>query len=71
MQRIAADGLAYTYIDFVTWYGTHAELLWESATATEHSGRIDIQALPPRSQASHPTGVTVRESALPSDVTLR
>ena len=69
MQRIAADGLAYTYIDFVTWYGTHAELLWESATATEHSGRIDIQALPPRSQASHPTGVTVRESALPRDVT--
>ena len=51
MLRIAADG---------RWYSTHTELIWESATATEHS----------RSQASHPTGVTVRASALPRDVTV-
>jgi len=69
MQRIAADGLAYTYTDFVTWYGTHAARLWESATATEHSGRTDLQALPSRSEASHPAGVTVRAGALPRDAT--
>jgi hypothetical protein len=60
MLRIAADGY---------WYNTHTERRWESATATEHSGGIDIQALSPRSQASHPTGATVRASALPRDVT--
>ena len=69
MQRIAADGLAYIYTDFVTWYSTHAELLWESATATEHSGRIDLQAFPSRSEASHPAGLTVRAGALPRDAT--
>ena len=45
-QRIAADGMAYTYTDFVTWYGTHAARLWEEATATEHSGSTDLQPLP-------------------------
>ena len=37
-RRIAADGTAYTYTEFVNWYGTQAGQLWEgAAAATEHS----------------------------------
>jgi hypothetical protein len=36
-RRIAADGTAYTYNDFVDWYGQDANKLWEEAAATEHS----------------------------------
>ena len=35
--RLAADGAAYTYADFVQWYGAHAGQMWEGAAATEHS----------------------------------
>ena len=36
-RRFAADGAAYTYTDFVQWYGAHAGQMWEAAGATEHS----------------------------------
>ena len=36
-RRFAADGAAYTYADFVQWYGAHAGQMWEGAAATEHS----------------------------------
>ena len=36
-QRVAADGTAYTYTDFVRWYGAHGTRMWEGAAATEHS----------------------------------
>ena len=36
-RRVAADGTAYTYTDFVQWYGAHARRMWEGAAATEHS----------------------------------
>jgi hypothetical protein len=47
-RRIAADGTAYTYTDFVNWYGTCAGELWERAAATEHSkiSSIATDALP-------------------------
>ena len=47
-RRIAADGTAYTYTDFVEWYGQHANKLWEGAAATEHSQNYStaIDALP-------------------------
>ena len=47
-QRIAADNMAYTYTDFVTWYHTHANQMWETAAATEHSESFHIatDALP-------------------------
>ena len=36
-RRVAADGTAYTYTDFVQWYGPHARRMWYYAAATEHS----------------------------------
>ena len=36
-QRVARDGTAYTYTDFVRWYGAHGTRMWEGAAATEHS----------------------------------
>ena len=37
-SRIAADGAAYAYLDFVEWYGDRAYWKWcESPVATEHS----------------------------------
>jgi len=48
-RRIAWDGTAYTYTEFVNWYGTHARPLWEgAAAATEHSesSTIATHALP-------------------------
>ena len=47
-RRTAADGIAYTYTDFVKWYGPHANKLWEGAAATEHSQNYStaIDALP-------------------------
>ena len=36
-RRIAADNTAYTYTEFVAWYRTHADQMWERAAATEHS----------------------------------
>ena len=36
-ERLAADGVAYTYADFERWYGTQATQMWEAAAATEHS----------------------------------
>ena len=47
-RRIAADGTAYTYTDFVNWYGTCTGELRERADATEHSeiSSIATDALP-------------------------
>ena len=32
--RIAGDSTAYTYTDFVDWYGSHVNKLWKGAAAT-------------------------------------
>ena len=58
-KRLAADGIAYTYAEFVQWYGTHAGELWERAAATEHSDSVDDR---PRDATEHSCG----EEALPS-----
>ena len=29
-RRIAADGVPYTYLDFVEWYGVHASRIWDN-----------------------------------------
>jgi len=36
-QRIAADGMPYTYTKFLNHYGAGAEKKWEEVAATEHS----------------------------------
>ena len=43
-RRVAADGTAYTYTDFVQWYGAHARRMWEGAAATEHSHNSTLQS---------------------------
>ena len=47
-RRFATDGSAYNYADFVEWYDAHANQMWESAAATEHSesSPVAIDALP-------------------------
>ena len=47
-RRIAADNTASAYTDFVIWYRTHADQMWVTAAATEHSesSRISTDALP-------------------------
>ena len=47
-RRFATDGSEYTYADFVEWYDAHANQMWESAAATEHSesSPVAIDALP-------------------------
>jgi len=35
-QRIAADGLLYTYTEFLNHYGADADQKWEEVAATEH-----------------------------------
>ena len=39
-RRIAADGTAYIYTDFVDWYGHHANKLWEEAAHTKLCMRL-------------------------------
>ena len=41
-ERLAADGVAYTYADFERWYGTQATQMWEAAAATEHSQSVEV-----------------------------
>jgi hypothetical protein len=43
-RRIADDGVAYTYNDFVKWYDMQAREWWERAAAIEHSGSSPIAA---------------------------
>ena len=60
-RRFAADGLAYTYADFVQWYDTHARQMWEGAAATEHSHLCmprSIDVLPARRIAADGTAYT-------------
>ena len=32
-RRLAADGTAYTYLEFVQWYGAHAGQMWVTSEA--------------------------------------
>ena len=59
--RLAADGAAYTYADFVQWYGVHSRQMWEGAAATEHSHLCmprSIDVLPARRIAADGTAYT-------------
>ena len=49
-KRLAADGTAYTYAEFVRWSGAHAVQLWERAAATEHSDYVGDR---PRGATEH------------------
>jgi hypothetical protein len=64
-RRIAADGTAYVYTDFVNWYGTHAGQMWERAAATEHSesSSIATDALP----AMEPQAAATRRCSTQAD----
>jgi len=65
-RRIAADSTAYTYTEFVTWYGIHANQKWERATAKEPSESFDIatDALP----ALRPLSDTTRHCPTQADL---
>ena len=56
-RRIAANGIAYTYTDFVNWYGMDTDQFWERAAATEHNERsyIEAYALPVLEQQADAT----------------
>ena len=63
-RRVAADGTAYTYTDFVQWYGAHARRMWYYAAATEHSHNSTPQSsdvLPEQRIAADGTAYTYTE----------
>ena len=63
-RRVAADGIAYLYTDFVQWYGEDARRMWEEAAATEHSHNSTPQSsdvLPEQRIAADGTAYTYTE----------
>ena len=39
-RRLAADGTAYTYLEFVQWYGAHAGQMWVTGMAARNGRRV-------------------------------
>ena len=58
-RRVAPDGTAYLYTEFVQYYGNDARRRWEEAAATEHSHNSTPQSTATTVSYTHLTLPTI------------